>query len=252
MMSLKNALYFGEVVHQRFRPLGHRLKYRVASLLVDVDTLATGPHPRLFSHNRFNLFSVRDADHGDGTQKISSFAWEQMREVDPGRVVTRIFMLSYPRLLGYGFNPLTIFYGLDAEGHVRGLLYEVHNTFGGRHVYTAGPYAKGEAPFAKAEKVFRVSPFNGVEGHYGLRTQISTGSVAMGVTLTTDDGPILKAYFQGDARPFSDASLARLFLSLPLMTFKVMAGIHWEALKLWLKGLKLHSIPDKKGLENGS
>jgi uncharacterized protein len=252
MKELKNALYFGEVVHQRFRPLGHRLMYRVASLLIDVDGLAQGPHPRLFSYNRFNVFSVRDGDHGDGTQTISAFAWDQVREIDPERVVTRIVMLSYPRMLGYGFNPISIFYGLDADGDVRVLLYEVHNTFGGRHVYVAGPYGKGEQPFAKAEKVFRVSPFNGIEGHYGLRTQISDTAVAMGVTLTTDDGPILKAYFKGDAKPFSDRTLTKLFLSLPLMTVKVMAAIHWEALKLWLKGLKLHSIPDKKGLENGS
>jgi uncharacterized protein len=252
MNPLKNALYFGDVVHQRFRPLGHRLKYRVASVLIDVDTLATASMPGLFSYNRFNIFSVHDRDHGDGLVSISDFAWNLVRDIDEQKVVTRIMMLSYPRMLGYGFNPLTVFYGLDADGDVRALLYEVHNTFGGRHVYSAGPYGKGEAPFAKADKVFRVSPFNGVEGHYGLRTQISAESAALGVTLTTAEGPILKAYFQGEARTFTTASFMRLFLTLPLMTLKIMAGIHWEALKLWLKGLKLHPIPDKKGLKNGS
>lgn len=252
MNRLPNALYFGDVVHQRFRPLGHRLKYRVASLLVDVDQLKTGPHPRLFSYNRFNVFSVRDADHGDGSRSISDFAWDLVQEIDTDKTVQRIVMLSYPRMLGYGFNPLSIFYGLDGEGDVRALLYEVHNTFGGRHVYAAGPFGKGDQPFAKADKVFRVSPFNGVEGTYGLRTRISDDSVAMGVNLSTDEGPILKAYFQGAAKPFTDRALLRLLLSLPFMTLKVMAGIHWEALKLWLKGLKLHDIPAEKGLKNGS
>jgi uncharacterized protein len=250
MISLSNALYIGNVTHQRFRPLGHRLTYKVASLMIDVDQMHKGPS--LFSYNRWNVFSVRDTDHGDGTTSISEFAWGLIREIDAEGVVKRIVMVSYPRVLGYGFNPLSVFFGLDAEGETRALLYEVHNTFGGRHVYTAGPYAKGEQHFAKAEKVFRVSPFNGVDGQYGLRCRLTDQDVALGVTLTTDQGPILKAYFQGDAHPFSNATLARIFLRIPVMTLKVVAGIHWEALKLWLKGLKLHAIPEKKGLKNGS
>jgi uncharacterized protein len=250
MNAVSNALYIGNVVHQRFRPLGHRLRYRVASLLVDVDELATGQHPKLFSYNRFNMFSVHDRDHGDGAEPISEFAWRLMGEIDDAKAVTRIMILSYPRVLGYGFNPLTVFFGLDAEGHVRGILYEVHNTFGGRHVYSAGPYGAGDDAFARAEKVFRVSPFNGVEGDYGLRAKLTAEQTAVGVTLTTADGPVLKAYFSGDAKPFTSATFARVFATLPLMTFKVMAGIHWEALKLWLKGLRLHPIPTKKGLES--
>lgn len=249
MTMLTNALYFGNVTHQRLRPLGHRLKYKVASLLMDVDQLASGPG--LCSYNRFNLFSVHDKDHGDGTQTISEFAWGLIREIDTEKTVTRVMMLSYPRILGYGFNPISVFYGLDTGGDIRALLYEVHNTFGGRHVYTAGPYAKGDDHFAKAEKLFRVSPFNGVEGQYGLRTKLTNQHVALGVTLTTAEGPILKAYFQGEAQPFTNRTICRVLFTLPFMTLKVMAGIHWEALKLWRKGLKLHVIPGKKGLEGG-
>ncbi len=247
---LNNALYFGNVTHQRFRPLGHRLKYKVASLLLDVDQLASGPG--FCSHNRFNLFSIHDKDHGDGKQGISAFAWTLIREIDREKTVTRVMMLSYPRILGYGFNPISVFFGLDADGDTRAILYEVHNTFGGRHVYTAGPYAKGDDHFAKAEKLFRVSPFNGVEGHYGLRTKLTDRQVALGVTLTTAEGPILKAYFQGDARPFTNATICRVLFTLPFMTLKVVGAIHWEALKLWRKGLKLHQVPEKKGLGSGN
>jgi uncharacterized protein len=239
--AMESALYVGKVVHKRLRPVIHELEYRVASVLVDVDALPAGLGLKLLSHNRFNLFSLYDADHGSKgeTQSLSGFAWAKLQELGIASDVQRILMLSYPRILGYAFNPLTTFYGLDASGHVRGIIYEVHNTFGGRHCYGAGPFAAGDDTFAKVEKVFRVSPFNGIDGHYGLRATAPGENITVGVALTTADGPVLKAYFSGTRKPLSDGNLLKLILTMPLMNLKVMAGIHWEALKLWSKGLKV-------------
>jgi uncharacterized protein len=242
MTDIRPGLYVGKVVHKRLRPATHALEYKVASLLVDVDQLQQGL-PSLLRYNRFGLFSLHDRDYGDvaAPLPIAAFAWKQMHQNGAPQEVCRILMLSYPRMLGYGFNPITVYFGLDAEDHVRMVIHEVHNTFGGRHCYATGPFARGEDAFATTEKVFRVSPFNKIEGHYGLRVSAPGETVTVGVSLSTDDGPLLKAYFTGQRRPLSNRSLLAVLAAFPLMTFKVMAGIHWEALKLWLKGIKLQS-----------
>ena len=241
MTTIHPSIYVGKVVHRRLRPVAHHLEYTVASLLIDVDRMQD--LPSLLRYNRFGLFGLYDADQGvkDEPKPLREFAWAQMREHAAPADVTRILMLSYPRILGYTFNPLSVFFGLDAAGHIRMLIYEVHNTFGGRHIYPAGPFAPGDETFASAEKAFRVSPFNKIEGHYGLRVSVPSESVAVGVSLTTLEGPLLNAYFTGKRKPLTNVTLLRVFFGLPLMTFKVMAGIHWEALKLWAKGLKLQS-----------
>jgi uncharacterized protein len=241
MSSLTSGVFVGRVVHRRLRPILHHLNYSVASLLLDVDQLENGL-PWLLRYNRFGLFAINDHDHGDAEnpKSIRDFAWGEMRKYAV-EDVSRILMLSYPRILGYTFNPLTVFYGLDADDNIRMQLFAVHNTFGGRHVYPSGPFAAGEPTFSTTEKTFRVSPFNKIDGHYGLRASAPLDEVAIGVSLTTDDGPIMNAYFTGKRRPLTNKVLLRVFLGLPLMTLKVMAAIHWEALKLWAKGLKLQS-----------
>jgi uncharacterized protein len=239
--TIHPAVYVGKVVHRRLRPVAHHLEYTVASVLVDVNQM--NALPSLLRYNRFGLFGLYDADQGvkGSVEPLREFAWRQMREHGAPAEVARVLMLSYPRILGYTFNPITVFFGLDDGDKIRMIIYEVHNTFGGRHIYPAGPFAPGDDTFGNAEKAFRVSPFNKVEGHYGLRVSAPGETVAVGVSLTTLEGPLLNAYFAGKRKPLNNATLLKVFFSLPLMTFKVMAGIHWEALKLWLKGLKLQS-----------
>lgn len=245
-MSVVPAIYVGTVTHRRLRPVAHALHYDVASLLVDVDDLAAGRTPLLLSHNGFNLFSIHDKDHGeqDGAASIRDYAWREVRKAGLEGEVSRILMFAYPRILGYAFNPLTTYYALDAGSNVRLMIYEVHNTFGGRHTYVCRPEGEGLAEgtaFGTAEKVFRVSPFNGVEGSYGLRASVPGETLSLGVSLTTAEGPVLKAYFKAERRPLSSVALLGQFFRLPFQSATVVGGIHWEALKLWLKGLNLRS-----------
>jgi uncharacterized protein len=234
------ALYFGTVTHHRLRPVRHHLSYDVAAVLLDVDQLAARQLPGVLSYNRPNLFAIYDKDHGDKPgESIRDFAWRNVIAQTGAQAVTQIWMLCYPRILGYGFNPLTTYFACDDTGEVRVMIYEVHNTFGGRHAYVTGVFPQGAPNHAKAEKVLRVSPFNRVEGTYTLRATSPGETVALGVALTTSEGPLLNAYFAGRRRSLNNTQLARVFFGLPWMSLKVISAIHWEALKLWKKGLNL-------------
>jgi uncharacterized protein len=235
------CLYRGTVTHRRLRPVQHALSYDVVAVLVDVDAIAeTVMHNRLLSYNRFNMFGIDDRDHGagDGTT-IRDFAWSLVKSKLGTQDVRQIFMLCYPRLLGFVFNPMTTYFCVDAEGRTRLMIYEVHNTFGGRHSYVTEAIAADAPNFHQTEKVFYVSPFNKIEGQYGLKASPPLDRVSVGVSLTTQDGPTLNAYFAGQRVELSDRNLLRVFFAYPLMTLKVVVAIHFEALKLWLKGLKV-------------
>jgi hypothetical protein len=238
----ESCLYTGEVVHRRLDPVRHELRYKVFNLFADVDRLdEVATRCRLFSHNRFNLFSVMDRNHGpgDGTP-VRDHVWRLARAARGGGDVTRIFMFCYPSVLGYVFNPLTVYYGFDAGEQLRLMIYEVNNTFGGRHSYVVpvdGALAQ------RAAKHLYVSPFNAVEGHYGFHFSVPAETMALGITLTVDKRPVLKAYVSGTRRQLSDANLLRSFLGLPLLTLKVIAAIHLHALKLMWKGLRIKPRP---------
>ncbi|MGI9366487.1 MAG: DUF1365 domain-containing protein [Rhizobiaceae bacterium] len=240
------VLYCGEVVHKRVRPVEHKLNYRVFSMAVDLDRLQTlAGRLRLFSLNGLNIFSLRETDHGhrDGTP-LSEFAWQQVRKAGCEDQVSRIIMLFYPRLFGYAFNPLTVYYCVNDQNQPVLMIYEVRNTFGEdlTYVLPAGP-ARGNTYTHDIDKSFFVSPFNQVEGRYTFHVNEPSDDLTVGVALKTDGKPLLRTHFKGAASRLSDMALVKMLFAYPLMTAKIVAGIHWEALKLWKKGLRLNTRP---------
>lgn len=232
-MSLNSAIYVGHVVHQRHRPKKHSLRYRVFSVLIDLDELPALDGLRWFAHNKAALFSFRDADHADGGNLRN---WVSAQLAGEGLPAPgRIRLLCYPRILGYVFNPLTVWYCDDAAGAPLATIYEVHNTFGERHTYVLPSAADRQ----EADKAFYVSPFIDMNCHYAFKLSAPDEKILVAINETQDGAPLLYAGFTGKRRDFTDATLLKLFFSHPLMTLKVTAGIHFEAIRLILKGIRI-------------
>ncbi len=248
MTRMCEALYLGKVVHKRLRPQTHALRYTVFAVLFDCDRLdALERRLRLFSYNRFNLFSLYDRDHGDGAA-LRSYLREVAAEVVHSGEIKQFLMLCYPRILGYAFNPVTVYFGLDANGRVQVVIYEVNNTFGERKSYVlpAEPNAAGLIE-QRCRKRLYVSPFNADEGTYSFHVTPLGDDFTLGVALRDESGPLLKAHFRGQRADLTDKGLLFALARTGWMTAKVTAGIHYEAAKLWLKGLQLVPRPAPPG-----
>lgn len=254
-MTLRSALYVGTVMHRRLRPRPHRLRYRVFWMLLDLDEIEHLPRRlRLFSHNRFNAVSFFPADHGDGSGRpLRAQVEEHLKSAGIATGGGPIRLFCMPRLFGYGFNPLSVYFCYQRDGSLAALLYEVHNTFRERHSYLipvdreAG--AAGAADAAGAvinqycRKGFYVSPFMDMDMTYTFRVAVPDARVAVAIRAADKDGPLLNAALTGQRIALTDAALLRLIASHPLLTLKVIGAIHWHALRLLLKGLKLRPRP---------
>ena len=236
------SIYDGAVVHRRVRPVDHRLEYRVFALALDVERLEeTAAGLKLFSIDRFNLFCLRQRDHGhrDG-RTIAAFAREQVAAYGMEGEVARIVMLAYPRILGYAFNPITVYWCLGADERPRLMIYEVRNTFGEHLTYVLRAGEEHDGTWTHATpKRFGVSPFNDVSGDYSFHVTKPGETMTMGVALRDAGGALIRTHFRAAREPLSDRSLWRMFVAHPMMTAKVVAGIHVEAAKLWRKGLRM-------------
>jgi len=238
-----SALYDGVVVHRRFAPRVHRLRYRLFQLLVDLDELpALDRGLRLFGHNRFALFSHHDRDHGDRSGRPLRGQIEALLARAGLSAGGPIRLLAMPRVLGYVFNPLSLYYCHRPMGELAAVVLEVSNTFGGRHFYVA-PAAGGVVRSACA-KAFFVSPFMGMDMSYDFR--LAPPAETAEVAILGRDGagaPLIFARFAGRQRALTDAALLTAFFAHPLLTLKVVAAIHLEAAKLIAKGLRLRPKP---------
>ncbi len=243
-----HALYLARVVHHRLAPVVHRFAYRVFYLLLDLDRLAELKQLRFLSHNRFNLFSFHDRDHGprDGT---SLRAWIQgllrARKIDLEG--GRVRLLAMPRIFGFGFNPIALWYCTHRDGSLRTVLVEVNNTFGAHHFYLVH---RDGAPLDYAHtcrktKLLHVSPLMDMRSEYRFR--FSEPSETLGLLIETYNPTphqlMQVATVGGERQRLNDAALLKQFWRLPLMTLKVVAAIHWQALRLWLKGGKFYRDP---------
>ncbi|WP_343564013.1 DUF1365 domain-containing protein [Kiloniella sp. b19] len=253
--SFRSSLFTGKVLHHRHSPRKHKLTYRVFSALIDLDELPElDKSLRLFGWNRGALLSFHDRDYGEGrTGKLKERAHRLCREAGISGTPGRVELLCYPRLWGYVFNPLSVYLCYDGGGALVAVIYEVSNTFGQRHSYVFPELSakSGVLEPHGCRKGFYVSPFMPMEADYAFRLSLPETEhfspedrLTLAIAQRCDAGDRLNAVFSGQRVPLNDREIAKTVVGNPAMTFKVMAGIHWEALKLWKKKLPLYPRPE--------
>tara|TARA_B100000427_G_scaffold55901_1_gene43560 strand:+ start:5828 stop:6604 length:777 start_codon:yes stop_codon:yes gene_type:complete len=239
-MINNSLIYNGKVIHKRFKPKEHYFKYNVFSLLIDLDELKVIQDKiKIFSHNKFNLISFFDKDHGprDGTS-LKEWILKNLQDIGINNKKIQIKLLCYPRIFGYVFNPLSVFFIYDQNSRLISILYEVKNTFGEQHTYI---FKIDDDKIIKnnCSKKFHVSPFIDMECHYYFRVLKPTDKISVVINQSDNKGKLLYASQDGTAKDLTEKNLIISFICHPLMTFKIISAIHYEALKLWLKGIKL-------------
>jgi DUF1365 family protein len=245
-----SALYDGWVMHRRLAPRHHAFRYRVFALLLDLDELeGLSRRLRLFAWNRFGIFGFHDRDHGDGTDLRT---WLDARLAQEGIIADgprRV--LCYPRLFGYVFNPLSTWFCHRRDGQLAAVIYEVHNTYGERHAYVLRAGADDALIRQHCAKDFYVSPFLSMDCFYNFKIRPPGDEVMVAINEAEAGKPILTATFSGKRKPLSDATLLAMLLRRPLMTVKIIAAIHYEAVRLMWKGVQRHphgaSVPAGTG-----
>ena len=241
-----SCLYAGAVMHRRFTPRAHKLNYRVFWTLLDLDELGLLDRTLwLFSLERFNLFGFYNADHGDGSDvPLRAQAEKHLAAAGIDLAGGKIHLLCMPRMFGFVFNPISVYYCYRSDGTLAALMYEVHNTFGQRHSYLIPVGDDVDGPLEQqCLKAFYVSPFMDMDITYHFRVQPPTERISLVIDGSDAKGRVIVASLAGQRRALTDRALLGAFVSFPLMTLKVVIGILWEALKLWVKGMTLRPRP---------
>ena len=243
-----SCIYFGNVMHKRLRPFTHRFSYRIYAFLFDLDELSRlDSELPFFSYNRPGLFSFHDKDHGprDGSP-LKPWAEDHLARAGVDVTGGRIALLCLPRLLGYAFNPLTMWFCYDRADRLQAVIYEVSNTFGERHCYLLPVdhgINEGGPVLQDCDKGLYVSPFIPMESRYRFRLLAPGRRLSVLIRQSVREGEILLATWTGRRAPMARSSLFRAFFFYPLLTFKVIAAIHWQALWLWVKGATYQKRP---------
>jgi uncharacterized protein len=247
--DLQNGLYISKVYHKRHQPFEHDFTYNVFTLFCRLSDLkALSRNLKFFSYNRWNILSFYERDHGarDGTQ-LSQTVFEECKsrgfEIDQNN----IWFLGFPRLWGYVFNPISILFCFDLKNNLNVIIYQVKNTFGHQlsYICPVTPDQKREDGFYAQEcmKEFYVSPFIDMACDYKFHVRVPSQTLDFAIHQFQENGKILTATWNGNYCSLNDVNILKAVLTHPLMTLKVMIAIHWEALKLWIKGAPFHKVP---------
>ena len=247
---IKNSkIYTGKVIHKRFKPKEHYFKYNVFSLLIDLNELEEiNKYIKFFSYNKFNIISFYDKDHGDRDgSSIKLWVKKNLKSIGIMTEDISIKLLCYPRIFGYVFNPLSTYFIYNKHSELISIFYEVKNTFGEQHTYIFK--AQDEKTVQnKCKKKFYVSPFIEMDCEYHFKTLNPREQLSVVINQNDKDGKLLFASQDGISRDFNNKNLILSYLTHPLMTFKIIGAIHYEAFKLWAKRIKL--IAKKIKLKN--
>ena len=236
---MTSSIYNGTVIHKRFKPKIHFFKYKVFSLLLDLSDLnRLDKDISFFSYNTFNLISFFDKDHGerDGS---SLFEWvkKNLLENNINSENIKIKLLCYPRIFGYVFNPLSVFFIYDNKENLISILYEVKNTFGEQHTYIF-KVENNNLLQHNCSKKFHVSPFIEMNCNYFFKILKPAEKISVIIDQYQLDDKILFASQDGRRVDFNSKELLKSYIKHPLMTFKIISAIHFEAFKLWAKGIR--------------
>ena len=243
-MALTRAVMVADVTHARLLPRKNQFRYRVYYLTVALSALRELTRLTLFSLDRFNLFSLRTAQYGDGTQPPEAWARSVLAEWNITTADGEIVLVTMPRLFGLTFNPVSFWFCLDAQGALRAVISEVTNTFHDRHCYLSFKDDQsiiGQDDVLRAEKIFHVSPFLTVEGEYRFRFVYRAERIGVWIDHYTADGLVLATSVTGKRKAASSARLLYCMLRYP---FPVLGLIHYQALKLYLKNIRYHRRPE--------
>ncbi len=249
---IKNSLiYNGQVIHKRFKPKKHSFKYSVFSLLIDLDELELiNREIKIFSYNKFNLISFYDKDHGsrDGSNLLDWVKYN-LKKIDIHETKIKVKLLCYPRIFGFVFNPISIFFVYNMSSEIISILYEVKNTFGEQHTYVFKTEDTKNI-INNCDKKFYVSPFIDMHCHYNFRVLKPENQLSVIIDQNDQTGKLLYASQNGKASKLNNKNIIYSYFTHPLMTFKVIAAIHFEAFKLWFKGIKI--VKKKLNIKNNT
>jgi len=242
---MNSCIYNGIVSHTRFKPVKHHLKYKTFSLLIDLDEIEKlDKSISIFSSNKFNIFSFYNKDHGERNGKpLKKWVLENLKKFNIQQNINKIKLLCYPRIFGYVFNPLSIFYCYEND-NLLAIFYEVKNTFNEQHTYIFKINGNGKIE-QKCKKKFYVSPFMDMETHYKFELLNPDENLSVLIKQSDKDGIVLTAAQKGVKKEFNMKQLLVNFVIYPLMTLKIIGAIHYEALRLWKKGAKYRSRDNK-------
>ncbi len=238
------TLYAGRVAHVRHSPLRHRFNYRIWMLAValdDIDTLAA--RSRWFAHNRFALLAIHDRDHGfRDSRPLRAFVEDALARNHLAEYSARILFVTLPRVLGYAFNPISFYYCYNAAQKLGAVVHQVKNTFGDQVAYVMAVQDSANIR-QPAPKRMHVSPFFDMQGGYRFALNAPAEKLNVSIQYGTAAEKRMTATMCLRARPWSDGALLRLLTEMPLTPLKIISAIHWQAVKLFLKGARFHRAP---------